>query len=371
MDEAVRASPPLPDAPPVAVVISGGAGQIAYSLIPLVLGGKVFGDDVRVSLRLLDIPPAAEALRGVAMEIQDATYDLLADLVVTTDPAVAFSGVDIAILLGGFPRKAGMERKELIARNVPIFKAMGEALRDHAKPDVRVLVVANPANTNCLMCMRFSGLPETSFSCLTRLDQQRLVGMICDRLSASSPSRTRMAPSSIRSAVVLGNHSSTQVPFSALAEVRTPDGGWQPLLPTLSDHDRAWLTGPELRGEVQTRGAAVINARKLSSALSAAAAVGLHVRDWVRGTGGEVVSMGVVARGLAAEYGVPDGIVSSLPVAISAAGEVRVVRGVALDDDTREALAASVRELEAERDDAMEVLGAAGSATVPGPSARL
>ena len=295
---------------PVKIVITGGAGQIAYSLLPPLASGAVFGMDQPVILHLLDIPPAITALGGVVMELEDLAYPLLAGVLGTTDPDEAFKDVDYAIFLGAFPRKEGMERKDVMTKNIGIFNSQGTALSKGAKPGVKCVVVGNPANTNAAILSRAApNVDPKNISALTRLDHNRAsshlaikCGVSCDKVSG---------------VIIWGNHSSTQYP-----DVRHATVDGKPAREVCTD--AAWIEG-EYITKVQKRGAAIIEARKLSSAASAAKAICDHMRDWVLGTGDGYVSMAVKSDG--SHYGVPEGLFYSMPVKCSG-GEWTVVDGL-------------------------------------------
>lgn len=274
-----------------------------------------------------------EVLKGVVMELEDCSLPLLRKVVPTTDPAEAFHDVSAAFLVGAMPRKQGMERKDLLSANVKIFKAQGEAMDKHAKKDVKVLVVGNPANTNALICSHYApSIPKENFTAMTRLDQNRATAQIAKRQGVTV--------SEVQNVVIWGNHSSTQVPDASYATV-----GGRPLV------QDAWLKG-EFLEIVQKRGAAVINARKMSSALSAAKAAADHMRDWWLGTpSGTHVSMGVVSDG---SYGAPEGVVFSFPVTCEDK-TWKIVQGLQVDDFTKKMLQVTSNELLEERQEAMEV----------------
>ncbi|RZS26684.1 hypothetical protein BHM03_00060068 [Ensete ventricosum] len=254
-------------------------GQIGYALVPMIARGVMLGPDQPVILHMLDIPPAAEALNGVRMELVDAAFPLLKGIiflscvVATTDAVEACTGVNIAVMVGGFPRKEGMERKDVMSKNVSIYKSQASALEAYAAPNCKVLVVANPANTNALILKEFApSIPAKNITCLTRLDHNRALGQISERLTVQV--------SDVKNVIIWGNHSSTQYPDVSHATVKTPSGE-KPVREPVSDD--AWLRG-EFITTVQKRGAAIIKARKLSSALSAASSACDHIRDWVLGT---------------------------------------------------------------------------------------
>jgi malate dehydrogenase len=333
------------------IVVSGAAGQIAYSLLPLICIGHVFGPTRRVSLRLLDIPVAQEALEGVKMELQDCAFNLVDEITPTSDLEVAFKDVDVAILVGGFPRKQGMQRKDLIEKNVTIFKAQGEAIEKYASRDVKVLVVANPANTNCLIAMENApSIPRENFSALTRLDHERLRSFLVERVNATGKNVTSK---DVRKCIIWGNHSSTQVPDVSFVDVHVPNAQTaQPLADFVDDAD--WVEN-KLVKDVQERGAAIIKARKLSSAMSAAAAVGAHLRDWFNGTkDGEFVSMAIASDGN--KYGVPEGLIYSFPVTCTGNGKYQVVQGLTISPRIEAMMKVTATELAEERADAQEIL---------------
>ena len=316
-------------AQPVRVAVTGGAGQIGYALAFRIASGQMLGADTPVSLRLLEIPPAMDAARGVLMEIDDCAFPLVADTLATDDAEAAFDGADVALLVGARPRSAGMERGDLLAANAAIFSVQGKALNDRAAKNVKVLVVGNPANTNCLIAQRNApDLNPRNFTAMTRLDHNRALAQLAAHTGAHVDD--------IEGLAIWGNHSATQYPALQAATVRGA--------PALDQIDMAWYEG-EFIPAVQQRGAAIIQARGASSAASAASAAIDHVRDWVLGTE-RVVSMGVVSDGA---YGVAPGLIYSYPVTC-ADGDWRIVQGLEIDDFSRAKMAATERELSAERD---------------------
>jgi len=325
---------------PIKVAVTGGAGQIAYSLLPQLLNGSVFGTDQPIFLGLLDIPPAMTMLSGVIMELEDLSYPLYAGSVGTSDAAEAFKDADFCIFLGAFPRKEGMERKDVMGMNVKIFKEQGSAVASHAKETVKCLVVGNPANTNAaILCDAMGGkIHPKQVTALTRLDHNRATSMVA--LKALKP------VSEVEGVFIWGNHSSTQYP-----DVRHAKVGGAPVLGTL---DSAWLEG-EFISKVQKRGAAIIEARKLSSAMSAAKAIADHLRDWANGTGGKAISMAVFVEDGA--YGVPEGICFSLPCTCEG-GEWSVIKDLSIDSFSQEKLKTTLDELLAEKKMAEELLAA-------------
>jgi malate dehydrogenase len=315
---------------PVRVTVTGAAGQIGYSLVFRIASGQLLGPDQPVDLRLLEIPPAMGALEGVAMEIVDCAFPLLAGLDLHDNPEDAFDGVNIALLVGSRPRTKGMERAELLSENGKIFTGQGKALNERAAADVRVLVVGNPANTNCLIAMNNApDIPRERFTSMMRLDHNRAVAQLANKLAAPVSDVSKMG--------VWGNHSPTMYPDLFHAEV----GGEQAA--KLVD-DQAWIEN-EFLPNVGKRGAAIIEARGASSAASAASAAIDHVRDWVAGSGEDWVSMGVASDG---SYGVPEGLISGFPCTC-ANGEWSIVQGLDLDDFSRAKIDASIAELSDER----------------------
>jgi malate dehydrogenase len=327
---------------PVRIAVTGAAGQIGYSLVFRIAAGDMLGPDQPVVLQLLEIPPALPALEGVAMELADCAFPLLAGVTCGDDPDRAFDGADLALLVGSRPRTAGMERADLLQANGAIFTVQGQALARSASSDVRVLVVGNPANTNCLIAQRNApGLDSRHFSAMTRLDHNRAKAQLATRVGVPVGEVSRMT--------IWGNHSATQYPDVFHARVADRPA-WDAI-----GADQAWVESDFIPG-VQQRGAAIIAARGASSAASAAAAAVDHVRDWMLGTpAGDWVSMAVVSDGT---YGAPAGLVSSFPVAC-ADGEWLIVGGLDLDDFSRTRIDASAAELVDERD-AVERMGLLG-----------
>jgi len=327
-------------ASPIKVCITGAAGQIGYSLIYMIGSGAVFGAEQPVVLQLLDIEPMMPVLRGVAMEIDDCALPCVRGVVCTSDAAVGFKDADAAFLVGAMPRKEGMERKDLLAANVKIFKVQGQALDQHAKKTVKVLVVGNPANTNALICSTYApSIPKENFTAMTRLDQNRAGAQIANRMGCGI--------ADVKNCIIWGNHSATQFP-----DVRHATVQGKPVYDAVADD--AWLTGDFIT-TVQKRGAAVIAARKLSSAMSAAKAACDHMKSWFQGTAaGEFVSMGVMSDG---SYGTPAGIVFSFPVTIKDR-TWSIVQGLPVDDFSKEKLRITAEELCGERTEAMDVVGA-------------
>jgi malate dehydrogenase len=318
---------------PVRVAVTGAAGQIGYALLFRIASGQMLGPDQPVVLQLLEIPQAVGALEGVRMELDDCAFPLLAGVVCTDDAARAFEGANVAMLVGAMPRKERMERADLLSANGAIFTAQGKAISDAAADDVRVLVVGNPANTNALIAMNNApNVPPERFTAMTRLDHNRAIGQLAAKAGA--------AVTDVRRMTIWGNHSATQYPDVFHAEVAGRPGF------DAVGGDQAWLEG-EFIPTVQQRGAAIIKARGLSSAASAANAAIDHVRDWTLGTpDGDWVSMAVPSDG---SYDVPKGLVSGFPVTCSG-GTYQIVPGLDLDDFSRSRIDASVAELGAERD---------------------
>ncbi len=322
---------------PVRVAVTGAAGQIGYSLLFRIGSGALLGPDQPVILQLLEITPALGALDGVAMELDDCAFPLLAGIVKTDDANVAFADADIAFLVGSRPRTKGMERSDLLSANGAIFTAQGKALSESASKDVKVLVVGNPANTNALIAMNNApDLPSSQFTAMMRLDHNRAKAQLATKAEATVNDITKMT--------IWGNHSATQYPDLFHATVNGS------IAAEVVD-DQAWLEG-DFIPTVQKRGAAIIEARGASSAASAANAAIDHMRDWVRGTPeGDWVSMGVRSDG---SYGVPEGLVSSFPCTTKD-GTWEIVQGLEIDDFSQGRIDASVAELVEERDAVTEL----------------
>ncbi len=315
----------------VKVVVTGATGQVAYALLPRIAAGEMFGPDTEVDLRLSDIPQMIEKAKGVVMELEDGAYPLLARVSASAERSETHKDVDWALLVGSKPRGPGMERNDLIRENGPIFVSEGRAIAEHAGPNVRIAVVGNPCNTNCLIARDAagSGITDDRWSAMTRLDQNRARAMLAAKAGARVRDVTKL--------VIWGNHSSTLFPDftnALVGEKRATDVV-----------DRAWLEGDYLRA-IQQRGAAIIAARGASSAFSAAQALVDHVRSLVRGTDGDWASLAVVSDG---SYDVPAGLVSSFPVTTWGNGGWQIVKGIQLDSFARSKIAATVAELEKER----------------------
>ncbi|MEY4362580.1 MAG: hypothetical protein RL391_1886 [Actinomycetota bacterium] len=316
---------------PVKVAVTGAAGQIGYSLLFRIASGAMLGPDTPVILQLLEVTPALKALEGVKMELDDCAFPLLAGVVGTDDANVAFADADVALLVGAMPRKAGMERADLLSANGGIFKPQGEAIARSAKRDVKVLVVGNPANTNALIAQQNAkGLDPNCFTAMTRLDHNRAVSQIAQKLG--------QPVSAVKKMTIWGNHSTTQYPDLFHCEVAGKNA-YQ------SVNDHAWVDGTFIP-TVAKRGAAIIEARGASSAASAANAAIDHVRNWVLGTApGDWVSMAVPSDG---SYGVPEGLISSFPCTCSG-GKYSIVQGLDIDAYSRGKIDASAAELADER----------------------
>ena len=315
----------------VSVVVTGAAGQIGYSLIFRIAAGEMLGPDQPVRLHLLEIPPAMNALDGVVMELRDSAYPLLSDIVATDKPAEAFAGVRIALLVGARPRGPGMERKDLLSANAQIFGAQGKALNDHADPDVRVLVVGNPANTNALIAsINAPQLDPLQFSAMTRLDHNRAKSQLAEKTGTHVNDIQRMT--------IWGNHSATQYPDISHCTVKGQAA--KELI------DDAWVRDTFIP-TVQQRGAEIIKARGASSAASAGSAAIDAIRTWTQGTPeGDWVSMAIPSAGN--PYGIREGIIFSFPVSCSG-GRYQIVPDLDVDDFSRERLQATEVELFEER----------------------
>ena len=326
---------------PVRVAVTGAAGQIGYSLLFRIASGEMLGKDQPVILQMLEIPDekAQKALQGVMMELDDCAFPLLAGMAPSSDPNVAFKDVDVALLVGARPRGPGMERKDLLEANGKIFGPQGKALSDNASRDVKVLVVGNPANTNCLIAMKNApGLKPSNFTAMMRLDHNRSLSQVAQKVGKPV--------SSVKKLSVWGNHSSTQYP-----DITVCEANGQKVWPMINDQE--WLE-KNFIPTIQQRGAAIINARGLSSAASAANAAIEHVRDWVSGTrDGDWVSMGIASDG---SYGIPEGVMFGYP-ATCKDGKFDIVKGIDISDFSRGRINATLKELQEERDAIKHLLG--------------
>jgi malate dehydrogenase len=319
---------------PIRVAVTGAAGQIGYALAFRIASGQMFGSDRPVALNLIEVPAEKpmQALAGVAMELEDCAVPLLADIVLTSDPKVGFKDVSWGLLVGAKPRGPGMERNDLIKDNGGIFTGQGRAINENAASDVRIVVVGNPCNTNCLIAMHSApDVPRERFTAMTRLDQ--------NRAQAQLARKAGVAVTDVENALIWGNHSATQVPDFHNARIKN-----RPADEVITD--RAWLEGDFFKS-VQQRGAAIIQARGVSSAASAANALIDHVRDLVAPTpANEWRSVCVRSDG---SYDVPEGLISSFPVRSDGRGGWSIEQGLVLDDFLRARLAASVAELQQEK----------------------
>jgi malate dehydrogenase len=322
---------------PVKVTVTGAAGQIGYALLFRIASGQMLGPDTPVELSLLEIPDAVTAAEGTAMELDDCAFPLLSRIDIFDDPKAAFDGCNVGLLVGARPRGPGMERADLLEANGGIFKPQGEAIAAGAADDIRVLVVGNPANTNCLIAMsNADGVPRERFTAMMRLDHNRSIAQLANKLGQPVTAVTNMT--------VWGNHSTTQYPDLVNAKVNG-DGAWAQV------DDEEWIAD-QFIPTVAKRGAAIIEARGASSAASAANAAIDHVHDWVLGTSeGDWVSMGVPTDG---SYGVEEGIVAGLPCSCRG-GEWSVVEGLEIPEFSRARIDASAEELKAERDAVAEL----------------
>ena len=326
---------------PVRVAVTGAAGQIGYALLFRIASGEMLGEDQPVILQLLEIPDekAQKALKGVMMELDDCAFPLLQGMAAASDPTVAFKDVDIALLVGARPRGPGMERKDLLEANGKIFAPQGQALDRVASRNVKVLVVGNPANTNCLIAMKNApSLKPQQFTGMMRLDHNRATSQVAQKLGKPV--------SAIRRITVWGNHSATQYPdlFQAEADAKKV---W-PMI-----NDQGWLENAFIP-TVQKRGAAIIDARGLSSAASAANAAIDHVRDWIAGTKeGDWMTMGVPSDG---SYDIPEGVIYGYPVTVKG-GAYQVVKGIEVSEFSRKRMDATLKELHEERDGVKHLLG--------------
>jgi malate dehydrogenase len=324
---------------PIRVTVTGAAGNIGYALLFRIANGDLFGPGQPVILQMLEITPAMKALEGVAMELVDCAFPLLADMVLTDEPARAFQGTNWGLLVGARPRSKGMERKDLLSANGAIFTVQGKAINDNAASDVRVLVVGNPANTNCLIAQRNApDVPAERFTAMTRLDHNRAMYQLADK--------AQVPVTAVKKVTIWGNHSATQYPDAYHAEINGRNAA------AVIDDD-AWIKSTFIPN-VQKRGAAIIEARGQSSAASAANAAINHVQTWYNGTAtGDWVSMGIPSTGA---YGSADGVVFSYPVTVKN-GVYTIVEGLQLSDFDKQMIAATGQELLEERAAIEEMLG--------------
>jgi malate dehydrogenase len=322
---------------PVRITVTGAAGQISYALLFRIASGAMLGQDQPVTLQLLEITPALDALKGVAMELDDCAFPLLRGIVCTDDPEVAFKDSDFALLVGARPRGPGMERKDLLEANAAIFSAQGKAINAVASRDIKVLVVGNPANTNALICQRNApDIDPRNFTAMTRLDHNRAISQLAEKTGVSLTDISHMT--------IWGNHSSTQYPDLFHAKVSGNIA--------IEQLEQSWYE-EEFIPTVQQRGAAIIKARGASSAASAANAAIDHMHDWHLGTAeGDWVSMGVYSDG---SYGIQAGLIYSFPCT-SVNGEWQIEQGLAIDDFSRGKMAATETELAEERDAVQHLL---------------
>lgn len=327
---------------PIRVAVTGAAGQIGYALLPRIASGQMFGPDQPVILQLLELPleKAMNALKGVAMELEDCAFPLLQDMVLTSDAGVAFKDANWCLLVGSKPRGKGMERNDLIKENGPIFVGQGRAINDNAASDVRVAVVGNPCNTNCLIAMHAAkDVPDDRFTAMTRLDQNRAAAQLAGKAGVHV--------SQVSHSLIWGNHSSTQVPDFVHTQI-----GAKSAAEVITDEE--WLKG-EFFTTVQKRGAAIIAARGLSSAASAASALVDHVRDLTVATpAGQWQSVCVKSDG---SYGVPEGLIFSYPVISKGDGTYEIVQGLEPTPFLNEKLQATVAELQQEKELVADLLG--------------
>jgi malate dehydrogenase len=322
---------------PVKVTVTGAAGQIGYAILPRIASGQLLGDDTPVELHLLEIPDAMKAVEGVVMELEDSAFPLLEKIEITDDAKVAFDGANVGLLIGARPRGKGMERSDLLEANGGIFKPQGEAINAGAADDIRVLVVGNPANTNCLIAKAHApDVPPERFTAMMRLDHNRAKAQLAKKVGAHARDVKKMT--------IWGNHSATQYPDITHAEVNG-----KPATELVTE--RKWVES-EFIPTVQKRGAAIIEARGASSAKSAASAAIDHIHDWVLGTSeGDWVSMGVPSDG---SYEIEAGLISGFPCTCKG-GEWTIVEGLEIDDFSRERIDGSVGELKEERDAVAEL----------------
>ena len=325
---------------PVRDAVTGAAGQIGYSLLFRIASGEMLGKDQPVILQLLDLPQAQKAVGGVMMELEDCAFPLLAGMIATDDPNVAFKDANVALLVGARPRGPGMERKDLLTENAKIFTVQGAAIGQHADPDCKVLVVGNPCNTNAYIAkeiaQKYGRVPAKNFTGMLRLDHNRALSQLANK--------SGRAVSTLKNLVVWGNHSPTMY-----ADYRFVTSNGDKVKEIINDE--AWNRDTFLP-TVGKRGAAIIDARGLSSAASAANAAIDHIRDWVLGSKGEWVTMGVPSDG---SYGIPEGIIYGFPVTTEN-GEYKIVQGLDIDEFSRERMTHTLDELLEERDGVQDLL---------------
>jgi malate dehydrogenase len=321
---------------PVRVAVTGAAGQISYSLLFRIAAGEMLGADQPIILQLLEIPPAMDALGGVIMELDDCAFPLVQEIVASTDPDEAFKDVYFALLVGSRPRGPGMERKELLEANAQIFSVQGKSLNDHASSNVKVLVVGNPANTNCLIAQRNApNIDPRQFTAMTRLDHNRAAAQLAEK--------TGNHVTEVRDLAIWGNHSATQYPDITQATVAGTAA--------MELVEQSWVED-EFIPTVQQRGAAIIKARGLSSAASAANAAIGHMNSWALGTKGATVSMAVYSDG---SYGVTEGLIYSFPCTCED-GQWKIVQGLEISDFSRSKMTETETELTEERDAVQDLL---------------
>ena len=324
----------------VRVAVTGAAGQIGYSLLPMIAAGGIFGPGRKIVLQLLEVTPVLPSLEGVKMELHDGAYPLLQDIVCTDRAEVAFKDADLCLLVGSKPRSKGMQRNDLLLENGPIFIGQGRAIAEVAGPDVRVVVVGNPCNTNCLIAMKNAkGVPAERFTAMTRLDQNRAKAQLALKAKAHW--------SAVKNVIIWGNHSNTQYPDWHHATI-----GGQPAAKVIADDP--WLQGAFMK-TVQERGKAIIEARGKSSALSAAQAACDHARSlFTVTTADDCASLCVLSDG---SYGTPEGLISGFPCTTDGKGNWQIVKGLAMNDFSKQKAAVTWKELQDEREMVKDLLG--------------
>jgi malate dehydrogenase len=318
--------------------VTGAAGQIGYSLLFRIASGEMLGPNQPVIIQGLELPVALDALKGVAMELEDCAFENLHGIVATSSPDEAFGDADIVMCVGSKPRGPGMLRSDLIRENGPIFVGQGRSIDANAAADAKIIVVGNPCNTNCLIAAaQATRVPKANWTAMTRLDQNRAIGQLAAKAGA--------APGDVKNVFVWGNHSPTMVP-----DIDTATIGGRQVSEAL---DATWLA-EEFDGTVRTRGKAIIAARGKSSAASAANAAIDHIHDWFLGTGhNDYVSMAVPSDG---SYGIPEGLIFSFPCRITGPWQYEIVQGIEVSDSTRERMAKTIEELEGEREAIADLL---------------
>ena len=331
------------------VLITGGAGRIAYSLIPFILNGSILGEHSYINIRLFDIPESNERLQGIKMEIDDSNFSHIKSIIATVNVEEAFKNVDIAIILGGYPRLPGMERRDLLIKNAESIRAQALALNQYGSSNTKVIVIANPANTNCLVAIRTApNIPAKNFTCLTRLDEERLRTFCAKKISQDV--KQSILSQDVSKVFILGNHSTTQVAYIDRGRYLFNSSSSTDVAKHFNNEEYATLLS-----SVQNRGASIIKHLQMSSAMSAAEAISKHLRDWL---GPEIpsepFSMGVISD--ENPYKIPEGLVFSFPCYRTSTGEVKIFEGLSFNSQTQQLIDATIHELESEKSQIQDYL---------------